>query len=147
MTLRNLSTRHGVPLVAAKEQHATVVGCLGAVVHKIAFGDSRCAVAVDVRTIGIVRTEHTHLIAAITFKSAVAHEEEVVRTDLLNVACLARHIVATGYLLAEVGVACGVGAGSTRSGSLAINLVWELIGVVAQTVGLVEFQHKDAARP
>ena len=59
---------------------------------------------------------------------------------MLHVAALAAHVVATGYLTAEVGVAHT--AGSLRG---VVTIIY--IGIVAQAVRLVELQHEDAATP
>ena len=39
------STAHGIPLITAKEQYATVVGCGRTIVHLIALKESRCAIS------------------------------------------------------------------------------------------------------
>ena len=147
VTLCKLSTAHGIPLVTAKEQYATVVGCGRTIVHLITLEESRCAIAILVRTIRILRTEDAHLVTAIAGQATIAHEEEVVLAYLLNIACLARYVISTRYLLAEVRVAGAVGTGSTRSSGFAIHLVREGIGIVAETIGLIQLNHKDTTRP
>ena len=89
VTLCKLSTTHGIPLVTAKEQYATVVGCGRTIVHLIALKESRCAIAIYVRSVRILRTEDAHLITAIAGQATIAHEKKVVLAYLLNIACLA----------------------------------------------------------
>jgi len=54
VTLCYLSTAHGIPLVTAKEQYATVVGSGRTIVHLITLEECRCAIAIYERTIWIL---------------------------------------------------------------------------------------------
>ena len=147
MPLCNLSTAHRIPLITAKKQYATVVGCGSTIVHLITLEECRCAIAIYERSIRLLRTEDSHLVTAVTGQATITHEEEVVLANLLNIACLTRYVISTGNLLTEVRVAGTVGISSTRSSGLAIHLVREGIGIVAETIGLIESDHKDTARP
>ena len=147
MTLCYLCSRHRIPLVATKEQHSTIIGCLGSVIQKIAFCNCRCAVAIYVWSFWIIRTEHAHLITSCADESAIAHKEEIVRTNLLYITCLTRYIVAASYLLAKVRIACGISVGSTLCCSFAINFIRELISIITQTISCIKFQHKYTTRP
>ena len=150
VTLRQLCCRHCFPLIVAKEFHTLVALGICAVVEDIlvvhGIDTCRCQ-AVLVRTVRIGRAEHTHLVTTSSRQASITHEEIIILAHLLDVAGLTRHIIAAGYLLAEIRVTSGVGIGRTCGGRLAAYLVREGIGIVAKTIFRVQTNHENTARP
>ena len=125
---------------------AVAVVLLGAEVEQIRRIEGVAVLAVHIGTVGVLGTEDAHLVATIVIvvgstagsQSAIGDEEEVVATDVFDVAGLARGVVATGNLLAII----GVDGDAVATACQGISDV-----VVAQTGFLVKFEHVDAAAP
>ena len=104
------------------------------------------ALAVNIRSVRILRAEHAHLVASIVVvvgiaascQSAIGDEQVVIATYVFNIGGLTRCIIAAGYLLAEIGVN-GDAVTTTRQSILNI--------VVAKACILVQFKHVDTSAP
>ena len=146
-TLAIVTLSHIAPAgICTEDVHTTVAYCVRTEIQLIAVKHGINIVGVNIRAVRLFRTEHSHLIAAIVVvvsvaagsKSSVSNEEEIVATDILYVTCLARHIIASSNLLAEIRILSNAIA---RSSQCILHII------VAQTSVLVEFQHPDATTP
>ncbi len=133
--------------IGTEDVHTAVAVVLaGTEVQQVAWQDGFVAIGIDIGTVGLLRTEHAHLIATVVIvvgdtagsQSAIGHKQEVIAADILDIRGLAWGIVATGNLLAEVGV-------DGDAVALAHQLIVDV--VVAQACLLVEFEHPDATAP
>ena len=98
--------------VSSEDIHATVTLGIGTEVKLIAGKNSIDIIGILVGSIGLFRTEHPHLIASVIIvvshatccQATIAHKQEIIATDILDVRRLARDVVATSNLFTEVGV-------------------------------------------
>ena len=143
VSLRRFSVvAHGLiaPFAIAAQQFLAVAVAAGAVVvHRLGVGGS-LSQRVFVGAVHGLRAIHAHLVSTIRLETSVGDEEVVPVADVLNIRGLARHAVASGYALAEVGV-------GGQSHSLAVVVAGVGVVVVAKAVVFVEAQHPDAAEP
>ena len=133
--------------IGSKDIGSTVSVVLArAEVQVILVIEGRGILTVDIGAVRLLRAEDANLIAAVVIvgrnttgsQSAIAHKEIVVAIDVFNVAGFARSVVATGNLLAEIGVDGDIVAlAHLRIGHV----------IVAQTGLLVKLQHVDATAP
>ena len=131
MALGAFAHGHEAPLVVGSEElHASVGLGVGAEVQPVAVVVAGVVVrGVEVLAVGRLAAERAHFVAAVGCEAAVAHEEVVVVSDMLDVGPFATAVVASGDALAEVGVGEGT--------SLAVGLQRIGVGVVAQARLLV----------
>ena len=137
MSLGTFAHRHESPFVIAAHELLSARVAVETVVHVVARVDGRSVLAVDIWAVGFLRAEHAHLVAAVGRQESIGDEEVVVLADVLDVGTFARDVVASGKLLAEVGVTGDAVAVAVRRGIDDI--------VVTQTRLLVEVEHPDAS--
>ena len=147
MSLSDLAGRHCLPLITIHQKDAAVCSSATTIVHLIFCIYSRGSVRINIRSRRVLRAENSHLIALAWIQTAIAEEKEPVFTNLLDVATLARYIISSGNLLAEIRIRGTSLAGRTRRLRNAIDLIWISIGIIAKTGVSIKLQHKNTTRP